>query len=685
MKYQSVPARPSAGFALGLVTLLLAAATALAQQTPGGAVITNSATVTYTEPTGSTVSTSTNSVSFTVANVSGLAITPDGGAAPTVVPGQTGVVFNFTVTNTGNFTDRVRFLAGGASVRATGPATVTRAVIDADSSNTITAGDTDILTNAADVVSAGVAQNATLRVLVEASVTAGAAAGSTVTITLGDAGGASPFDNQAADSSANEVRTVAGGSANGLREARGDFTATVVSDALLRLTLTAPAGPVAPGGDIAYTWQLANTGSRSASAQALGPNTGVYIVAPVPVGTALKTGQSFPAGTLYTTDPVTTAPLAAVWSATPPGALGAVTRVAFNVGSSLAAGASSSAVTMTVTVRADVNASVPIRQIGDAFGRTGLGSAITDQSGDAVSNGGDGNASFDEDALPGNAAPQFNGVPQSTSLLLSGAVLLGPSGSPAAVGPTGNNDDYTNKTVTGGTAGVAPGGVTTAASTVVFTNTVQNTGNGDDTFTFTAPTVPAGFTVELSTNGGASYTALGGGGSATLAVPFGATANVLVRVTAPAGRTVLTGYGAVIRATSANTPAASNDTIDRLFTGFVRADKAVTVINSTGVGGPSDPVPGAVVEYAITYSNVSTATGAGNADLAATGVTIVEDGNAAPNTWGANTTQVVGSASDTRGGVISGDAAGSTSLTDAVPGSLGPGQSGVFRFRRTIK
>src|SRR5437870_488916 len=97
MKYSAHLARVPGRLALGLIFLLAAALPGLAQTTPGGTVVTNSATINYTEPTGNTVTTATNTVSFTVANVSGLAITPDAGTNPTVVPGQTGVIFNFTV------------------------------------------------------------------------------------------------------------------------------------------------------------------------------------------------------------------------------------------------------------------------------------------------------------------------------------------------------------------------------------------------------------------------------------------------------------------------------------------------------------------------------------------------------------------------------------------------------------
>jgi hypothetical protein len=64
---------------------------------------------------------------------------------------------------------------------------------------------------------------------------------------------------------------------------------------------------------------------------------------------------------------------------------------------------------------------------------------------------------------------------------------------------------------------------------------------------------------------------------------------------------------------------------------------------------------------------------------------ITEDGNDAPNNWAANTTHVVGSASDSRGGTITGDAAvNSTLLTDTVSTTLAPGEFGTFTFRRKI-
>ena len=650
-----------------------------AAQTPGGTVISNQASASYSDGTN-TYETVSNTVTVTVSNVSGITITPDAGSNPTVVAGQTGVLYDFTVSNTGNFTDQVRFLASGASVSVVGPGTVTRAVIDVDNSGTINGGDTDIFTNGADVLSANIAQNGSIHVLVELTVNAGATAGQTVQALLGDASTGGPsFDNQAANSSANEVRTVSATSVNGLREGRGDISVTVANDALLQLTLTAPAGPVALGSDITYGWQVCNNGARDASGVTLNASTQVYIIAPIPARTVLTSGQTFPVGTLYTTSALTTAPLSATWSSSAPVPLSNTTRLAFPVGATLAAGgACSASINMIVTINTGIDASVPIDEIGDAFGRNTVNATITDQSGDATSNNGDGNADFNE----GYVAGAGHGVIQQTTLSQIGSVLIGPSGAAGAVGPTDNNDDYTNKSANTGIAGVAPGGVTTALGQLVYVNTVQNTGNTSDTFTLDAPTVPAGFTVEISTTGiGGPYTTVSGGGSVSLAIGFGASANIHVRITEPAGNTVLTGFDTVIRATSTATPAASNRTIDRLYTGFVRLVKSYTVSNATGVGGATDPVPGAVITYNITYENISTSNGdASCVKLTAQNVVITEDGLAAPNNWGTFTTHT-GTPSDTGSGVVV--IVNATTYTDTVA-SLAPGVSAVFSFQRSI-
>lgn len=666
-----------------LIALAIAGAlaTPVLAQTPADTTISNQASASYSDGTN-TYNTVSNTVTVIVSKVSGLAITPDAGSNPTVVTGQTGVLYNFTVTNTGNFSDQVHFLAGGASASLSGtsPATITNVVIDVDNSGTINGPDTLLTGGAVD--SAAIAQNGVIHVLVEVSVNAGATAGQSVQVFLGDAGGGPSYDNQAvAAPNTHEVRTVSASSVNGQREARGDISATVVNDALLQVTVSVPAGPVNLGADITYGWTLQNVGLRNATAVTLAGLPAVYIIAPIPINTVLKAGQTFPANTLYSTTSLSTLPLSATWSTTPPAPLSLTKRIAFPVAAPFAPGPATAPINMVVTVNTGIDASLTIDEIGDTFGQNSLATTVisdqSDKPGQEVPNNYDGNADFNE----GYVAGPGHGIIQRTTLTQVSSVLVGPSGAPGAVGPTDNNDDYSNKGVNTGIAGVAPGGVTTASGQIVYVNTIQNSGNTSDTYTIDAPTVPAGFTVEVSTDGGGIYTTVSGGGSVSLAIAFATSANINVRVTAPAGQTVLTGFDTIIRATSTATPAAFNRTIDRLYTGFVRLDKAFTVANGTGVGGANDPVPGAVITYNITYTNVSTSNGDANCvKLTASSLVITEDGLAAPNNWGTYTTNS-GSPSDSGSGTVV--TVSATKYTDTIA-SLAPGASAVFTFMRSI-
>ena len=338
--------------------------------------------------------------------------------------------------------------------------------------------------------------------------------------------------------------------------------------------------------------------------------------------------------------------------------------MAFPIGASLAAGACSSNIPFTVTVLPTAPAGNTIVFIADTFGTSSLGNPITDQTGDATPNQGNGNGgTVPVGGLPGT------GIPQITAVVITAGTLNGTAGFPDATGPIGNNDDFTNKSAVLG-VNVAPGANTTAAATVVFNNTLQNTGNGNDTFTLTTPTVPAGFTVEISLDNGVTFTTVSGGGSVVTAVlaPT-ATKDYQVRITAPAGIPSIAGYDTVIKNTSVNDPLISNNTIDRLYTGYLRLAKVAVVANTTGIGAATDAVPGAQITYQITYTNISVSGGTNSVSLTATNVVVTENGNLAPNNWGATTSQVVGSATDTNGGAITGDTAASVLLTDTIPSS----------------
>jgi hypothetical protein len=653
-------------------------------QTDGGTDIQNTASASYSDGSNN-YNVVSNTVTVRVSNVAGLSITPDGGAlASQVVASQTGVLYNFTVTNTGNFSDRVQFLASGASIRLSGTAsaTITRAVLDNGSggtANQIDGTDTDILTNAGVVTSPVMARNTSVRVLVEVSVGAGATAGQTIVVTLGDAS----TDSQNADYSANEVRTshpagtvvTNGDATNHNVEARGDITATVQSDAQIQLSLTAPSGPVPLGSNITYQWQLCNIGSRAAKSVTLstvnggGSNQGVFIFAPVPANTVLAASQSFPAGVgvLYSSSSTALNPITQMtWETVRPAT---VTMVAFNVATPLNGGTLGASPTCSPSIDMAVTITT-----------TDATNVITEQ-GNAYANN-----SLDV-LLPPAVSPL-----RTTTLLQTGGVLNGPQGAPGAIGTT-INDDFTDKSVNAAAilnvpAYPAPANVTVAVGTATFTNTVQNTGNANDTYTLSVPSYPAGATVTIIVGATSTPMVVAGvpvvGAAPTIAVNYNSTGNYQVVVSLPAGQPVLTGFDTVIRATSGIDNTQANNTIDRLFTGFIKLEKSVTVANPDPTkGGPTDPVPGAVLTYSITYTNIATAVGgAGCVKLTANNLVITENGTAGGNNWATYTTQL-GTPTDSGTGVINVNGP-ATIITDTVASIAAGAPAQTFSFQRTI-
>ncbi|MBS1807495.1 MAG: hypothetical protein JST84_04820 [Acidobacteria bacterium] len=766
---------------VGVVFLLLCAllVQAFGQATPGGTVISNQATATYQDTSGNTLSAVSNTVSVTVANVAGLTITPDGLAVANATP-LTVKTLTYTVTNSGNFSQSVIYKASGASIVVTGPVTVQKAVIDLNGNGIIDATDTDIFTNGADVTSATLAQNGTHNVLVQVQVQAAATAGATITVNLGDTTTGGPgFDSQPTDSSANGVVTSSATAVNGILEAKGSQTFNVLEDAKIRVTLTAPAGPLTPGSDIAYSTQACNDSvntpvtALTLSGGPAGNNSSVYIIAPIPANTTLKAGQAFPGSTLYTTAPLTVAPTAAAWTATAPATLSSVTRIAFATGSSLATGTCTASYPFIVTINSGVNPiTVPnISEIVDAFGTNSLGTTITDQSGDPTPMAGDGNANFDEGTAPGST--DGNGVQQQTALTGSPLVYIGPQSN---VSSTVMNNITTNCEHYDHTTWAEPD-FSTLSGNIVVTSPKQIKNTGTIPFSFgliqgnksaneaDTPNViyytggAAGIffdnaqdiTTEVSFDGGATWKMLksAAGLSSTTTtltssihtvdsanVPFGGitldpgqSVNFLARHTFPnakyAGKTNLTvtmyvglyfaGTQTPMATSYANVSHARtwvgggawggtcpgdqifDSTGDTIITGSADVVKSATTTNSTGVGGASDAVPGAQVTYTLTITGKLPGTtpdplltnGPWNVinrfPLQSSNVTITEDGNTAPNNWGANTTQVVGSASCTVPATITGDSAGSTSLTFQLTNPLTAGQVATCTFSRLIK
>jgi hypothetical protein len=99
-----------------------------------------------------------------------------------------------------------------------------------------------------------------------------------------------------------------------------------------------------------------------------------------------------------------------------------------------------------------------------------------------------------------------------------------------------------------------------------------------------------------------------------------------VRISAPSGKLVLTGFSNTVRATSGITLAASNDTIDRLYTGYLSLAKSQTVANTgPGDGSGTDAVPGATIAYVVAYDNASLEDGGTNSSpLVARNIVLID-------------------------------------------------------------
>lgn len=165
---------------------------------------------------------------------------------------------------------------------------------------------------------------------------------------------------------------------------------------------------------------------------------------------------------------------------------------------------------------------------------------------------------------------------------------------------------------------------------------------------------------------------------------------------------------------SIDSDAPFNIKIDRVYTGYLDLRKQSRVLQGTGPavvpadaafsGTPKTPAPGNILEYLLTYRNISTAAiGSANVILNANNIVITEDGAAAPNNWATTTLNVpssatvaldaAGVATPTFGAVIT-FFNGATPVTtvdpnvtrylDTIP-TLTPGQTGFFRFQRQVK
>jgi hypothetical protein len=334
---------------------------------------------------------------------------------------------------------------------------------------------------------------------------------------------------------------------------------------------------------------------------------------------------------------------------------------------------------------------------------------------------------------------------EDTIFTIAATPLNGPFANPGAVGPNNNNDDFTNKSVIV-PAGIDPLTPLTDAQTPAktFDNTVQNTSGSEQVISLvptppTTGTLPPGTKVTIvGPTSTATYIYNGsififdptsttntGGTSATVPVRLtilpGATTNYQTIVDLPGSVLQFKAFPVPITAfidggtTPNGVPDAAepnNITINRLYTNYLQLYKEARMLeaNGTPVTGTAGnfgsdtaaqsalsaaAIPGRIIEYRITYTNVATS-GGGGVPLSANSLVITENGSAG-NTWGTTTFDpkyptlpLVGSAIDTIGPlgtitiVTGGTPVNITEYKSTVPSVL-PGATGTFTFQRKIK
>lgn len=741
----------------------------LAAGTNAGTSISNTATATYddADPTTPTFNTTSNTVTITVAEVGGLSVTgaattdTNGG---TVLPGDT-INYDYLITNVGNDPTQV-FIPGAATV--TGPGTAgTIQIVEVN--GVALATPINVPAGGATTSALGVTvgsnpvgsipANATIRVRVPVTVSALAPSGGAISVLLGNTG---PNDNSAATqnqpdapdgSTNNEVRSVdntngttgetTGAPANGEREASASQQVLVGAQAQAFATIlktrTAYAPNTAALNDDVLTYGLslrvdatAPAGSTGlAPANLVGTNINlngtqspqVLVSDAIPAGTVLTGTPTAPAGwtTVYTITPTTTTANNAAWTTIAPSNLATVTRIGFISNGPVPAGTTVTGLSFQV-VTSNVTTTTSVASIAQLFGQTAGGSTtlVYDESGDQSP------SNFNDNGTPGSNSPTFgiadptrDGVDTNNNntgtgpggedntfvIAAPGTILSGPNGQPAAVGPTNNNDDFTNRSAPIA-AGTAPNS-TINPDAVTFTNTINNPSTTDtltnilivpDTTGFTAGAgqalPPNGTTVSLTlgnqtavyTFNGTNFVFTSGSSIVVPSIAPGVSVNYTVAVDLPTGTALSTDTGigfsvpvfAFQDANNNGRPDAAdttqNRTIARVYTGFLKLAKEARIVAADGTTVLQDfsttPAtaniqPGNFIDYRITYTNVTTtAAGSGNLTLSAINTVITEDGTGTTpgqplNNWGKD--------NDNNGIIDTSNVV--TTARDSVPGS----------------
>ncbi|MEH1783269.1 hypothetical protein [Nostoc sp.] len=783
----------------------------LADGTTGGTSISNTATATYEDPNnpGTTINSTSNTVTVTVAEVAGITVTASGVTDNN--GGTVGVndllIYTYTLTNVGN--DPTKFHIPNQAT-TTGPGTVSGTLPNGGTLNSLQystdGGATWTNVTAGGVDTPSIPVNGTVLVRVPVTVQTGAQSGDIIKVTLGNTPG--DAQNQLRSPDGGDVYTVdnpdnAGGGevpgapVNGTRESSitqqiqvGNTAKTVALATILKTRTGYNAGNTSVLNDDVLTYGLSLrvesndvTGRGLAPAALAGttikvdgnPVTRILVSDALPASTTLNGTPTAPSGWIVVyagEDPTTTTADQALWETNSANVTGGVVkRVGFindpNSISSVATGTTVTGFTVQVkTTGITGTTATNINNIAQVFGKTAgdpNSPLLFDDSGDQnPDNINPTNGAFpttvDSGYYPGtvpanqtdtgNNNQGSNSVTgnvniYTVSVAQANSVLNGPNNAPDAVGPTDNNDDFTNKS-----SFVPPNtspGSTLDPQSVGFTNTIKNNGTNPNDITIvpTAPAVPADLpdqtkvTITYGSNS-VVYTYASGIFTTTsttpikiLAVPAGTTVNYGVEVDLPANTKLSTdigkGFPVPITAfidTNNNgvfdSAEINNISIDRVYTGFLKMVKMSRVLLGTGpaVQGtdgtfsttPKKPAPGNIIEYQIQYTNISDAqAGTGNVILNANKVVITEDGTQTPNNWALDndnntqidTSNIVGSAKDSGASTIqffSGNPASNlgidqtgttvnsdvTKYVNTATGQIAPGVQRTFTFQRKV-
>ena len=566
-------------FSFIAVMAVLALGQASALGTPAGTRITNQASATYKDTTtGSRQGTNSNEVSTFVKQVGGLTITQNGtvaapGQQQQAVPG-TEVVFPYTLTNTGNSTDSFKLnvqtdlsLSG-----ATSPAAAPVIYADTNSDGVLQAGErVPLPVSAGDVLLNTVPADSQVRFFVVYQVPTTAA--STQTISTQPRGtsvfDASKQDGYGGASTENYSRT------NVVQDA-------VVTSAKQVLGVTKDAG-----GNLTarYRVSVTNSGVRDATAVVITDDV-ISSVSDLPAGSTLdQTAGSYgstPAGAAISF-PATDTIRASLGTL----AAGQTVQLDFQV--------------IIPAAAAPTTAANPYTNVASVqYAENRNADLNADGAPDPVlSNGAD----VSKAPVAGPALGP-NGDPNGAADAVTEISYVSPEGVPITPG-TSNNDDTQ-------LAAVVPSG-----SSVTFTQTLVNRGDGTDTFALRAllSGLPVGSVVQLLRADGTPLGDTNGDGVPDSGpLTPGQSATILVKVLFPArdgsGQPINDpdGGSVVVTATSSIDASVSNATTDLI--GAVTAPSVAFGDRDTGINGGNpaaaplvNAAPGSQVTFAIEAGN----------------------------------------------------------------------------------